>query len=236
MTIYAIIGLSAACMVAVACLIVWRHGARRDRDAVDAALRERYARYRADMEALTREYLLKAPSDEEWLARIKSRSRAQELLTLMMNSCTRMRVAEARSARWHSLRPDLLGLWYGLHDRLEMRLWLRTECRPEKRCGWLPGPSHDLQGQLRHAEDSATGRPRLLVSRVSVSVSVLATVAGLIGAAASLFQIGVWWAGVMLALAMLAVVGCIIGPWLRYGPFTQREGVSIKPAPTRDLR
>ena len=73
------------CMIAMAALsVVALYVARRygmgqaDERASDDVLRKLYGQYWAQVSAITQTYLLKAPSDEEWLAEIKARVSASD--------------------------------------------------------------------------------------------------------------------------------------------------------------
>lgn len=62
----------AVALASVAWLTARMRRPRRAREiADDAETRELYGRYLADVEALTHAYLLQAPSDQEWLAKIR---------------------------------------------------------------------------------------------------------------------------------------------------------------------
>jgi hypothetical protein len=99
----------------VAWLRVWRHGRYRDQQqaAADDALRELYRRYWAEVKAVTQAHMLKAPSDEEWLAGIRGR--------------VSMPASKAPSG---DVRSRLAGHLYGDHSDLCQRLpaRIRLEC------------------------------------------------------------------------------------------------------------
>jgi hypothetical protein len=71
--------------------------------ADDAAVRDLYDRYAADVKALTKEYLLHAPPDDEWLAKIRKHSevpdRQQRASRLPLRPAGRKPRSLARAAR-----------------------------------------------------------------------------------------------------------------------------------------
>jgi hypothetical protein len=73
-------------LITVAWLGVRRYGLRRGQEkaAPDDALRKLYGQYWTEVRALTQTHLLEAPSDEEWLARIKDQAGTQ---TAKVSSC-----------------------------------------------------------------------------------------------------------------------------------------------------
>jgi hypothetical protein len=66
-----------ASMISVAWVLPRKRAVRMDREAAeDAAIRDLYDHYMNGVDSLTQAYLLQAPSDEEWLARIRDQAAA----------------------------------------------------------------------------------------------------------------------------------------------------------------
>jgi len=131
-------------MASVTWFLVRRRATRLDQEgADDAAIRDLYDHYRSGIDLLTQAHLARAPSDEQWLARIRARAdratpdvrwRTEEelLLSLLADGCLAEMIAE--EGRWrrvelHRLRKD---------ERIPADWWI-----PAEPCGvpsWFSWP------------------------------------------------------------------------------------------------